>query len=336
MNACRVTVFGTGHWALTLADLARRSGSRVMLYARRREIAEVLRADRRHPTFLPHLVLDPAIAVTDNLDEAAEFSPYWVLAVPSAYVRDLCEKIGPRARDDVQVLSAAKGIEVGTFFRMSEVIADVMAKHHRHPGIGVLSGPNLAADISRGLPAASTVAVDATVFAEWVDILGRANLRLYHQTDRIGVELGGALKNILAIAVGLADQAGLGDSAKAALMTRGLHEMGRLAVRLGANWMTLAGLSGLGDLVATSSSPLSRNRWCGQELAKGRPLRDILASTSMVVEGVPTARAVYALGRQLHLPLPITNEVVAIFDGKTVSEALADLMTRALVSETQL
>lgn len=335
MTTAQVTIFGTGHWALTLADLAVRSGSLVCLYVRRPEQLAYMLENRRHPEFLPHVTLPSSVKLTGNLDEAAGHSLNWVIAVPSQFVRTLGRGLATTVSDDHHVVSASKGLELSTFSRMTEVLRDEWSKDKHFPRIGALSGPNLADEVSRGLPCATVLATDQEDFEAWVQIIGKANLRLYHQTDVAGVELGGALKNVLAIAVGMADQLGLGDSAKAALMTRGLHEMGRLAVRLGANWNTLAGLSGLGDVVATSSSPLSRNHWCGQELAKGRQLDQILAGTPMVVEGVGTAEAADALGKKLHIPMPITHEVVEIFHGKPVDMAIRDLMTRDLVSESE-
>ncbi|MDA8193319.1 MAG: NAD(P)-dependent glycerol-3-phosphate dehydrogenase [Thermaerobacter sp.] len=330
-----MSIFGNGNWALTLADLAYRSGSAVCLYARRDDVARHLRAKRQHPEFLPHLRLDGSIHITSSLRTAANSSRHWVIAVPSQYVRPLAASLAAFVSGSHSVLSASKGLERQSLVRMTEVLQQEWAGRGRPPAISALSGPNLAIDISLGRPAASVLATQSADFPLWTGILGGANLRLYHQTDVAGVELGGALKNILAIAVGIADQTELGDSAKAALVTRGLHEMGRLAVRLGANWTTLAGLSGLGDVVATASSPHSRNHWCGQELGKGRSLAEILAGTSMVVEGVGTTEAAYALGQELAIPLPITNQVLAIFRGKAVSAAVRDLMTRALVNESE-
>lgn len=336
MTPPRLTVFGTGNWGLCLADLAERSGSEVMVYARRPAIRDALVRDRRHPQFLPHLELGPRIQVSDSLGEAAAFSRYWLVAVPSQHMRELAQRLSPHVTGDTVVVSATKGLEEETRLRMSEVLHAVWGTGGSGPVIGALSGPNLAHDISRRRPAASVLAIAAGHFSEWGRLIGQANLRLYHQTDITGVELGGALKNVLAIAVGMAHAAGLGESAEAAIMTRGLHEMARLAAGLGANLFTLAGLSGLGDLVATASSPHSRNRWCGEELGRGRRLADILADTAMVVEGVPTAYAALALGRKLQLSMPITDEVVEIFEGKSVGRAAQDLMARAVVNESQL
>lgn len=332
-NVSSVAVFGTGNWGLTLADVAARSGARVSLYCRREEVYHALLERRQHPEFLPHLVLHRRVVPTMNIAAAAVSSSHWIVVVPSQHLRQLARQLRPWVHKDLQVLSAVKGLEISTHLRMSEVLREEWGDD-KDRALGVLGGPNLAFDISQGLPAATAVSCSPEVFLEWTERLGRANLRLYHQPDRIGVELGGALKNVLAIAVGIAHQSGLGESAKAALMTRGLHEMGRLAVRLGAQLTTLAGLSGLGDMVVTASSSHSRNRWCGEQLGKGLGLDQILNSTQMVVEGVPTAYAAQELGQRLGVPLPITDAVVDIFHGTQVSQAVVKLMTRAFVGES--
>ncbi len=330
-----VSVFGTGNWGLTLADVAARSGSDVLLYCRRPETFESLTSHRQHPTFLQDLVLHRRIVPTMDLSEAASGANNWLLVTPSQHMRALAQGLKPWVREEIHVLSATKGLELSSHLRMSEVLVSEWGPASTRL-VGVLSGPNLAHDISQGLPAATAVACSHDCFRDWASCLGRANLRLYHQPDRVGVELGGALKNVLAIAVGIAHKSGLGESAKAALMTRGLHEMGRLAVRLGAKMTTLAGLSGLGDMVVTASSSHSRNRWCGEQLADGKSLEDILSSTAMAIEGVPAAYAAQELGHRLQVPLPITDTLVDIFHGTTVSEAVTRLMTRAFVGESDL
>lgn len=327
-------MFGTGSWGLTLAVLAERSGSEVMLFARRQELAHHLATHRRHPSLLTHLTLGRNIELTDDIGQAAAYSRDWILVPPSQHMRKLAERLTPMVDSDTVAISASKGLEEGTNLRMTQVLHAVWQWTGHTPTIGCLSGPNLSWEISQGEPAASVLAVPNGAFERFTGLLGQSNLRLYRQADLIGVELGGALKNILAIAVGMAHGLGLGDSAKATIITRGLHEMGRLAVILGANWMTLAGLAGLGDLVATASSSHSRNRWCGAELARGRSLDEILSSTAMVVEGVPAAFAARELGRLYRISMPITQEVVAIFQGKSARQAMNDLMARAFVEES--
>ncbi|WP_028962971.1 NAD(P)H-dependent glycerol-3-phosphate dehydrogenase [Sulfobacillus thermosulfidooxidans] len=328
----RLTIFGSGNWALTLADIAARSGTKVTMYVRRQELCDILKRTHSHPQYLTHLKLPSDVVFTDNLGEAAAYSHNWLMVVPSQHMRDLAIRLRPFVTDTHHVVSAAKGLEEHTALRMTQVLHDCWPEVNAQ--LGALSGPNLAYEISLGQPAASVIAGSAAVFDAMAPLLGHANLRLYGQPDIVGVELGGALKNVLAIAVGIANASGLGANAEAAIMTRGLHEMGRLAVELGAKWSTLAGLSGLGDVVATASSPKSRNRWLGQELAKGRSLNEIIASTSMVVEGVPTAYVAKRLGDEFRLPLPITSEVVEIFNGKPVRQAVQDLMSRERVQES--
>lgn len=328
----RLTVFGSGNWGLVLADQAARSHTPVMVYVRRPDLKDFLEEHRSHPQFLRHLKFPVQVSFSSDLEEAALYAPNWVIAVPSQHMREVGQKLQPWVGRARYAISAAKGLEVGTDRRMSEVLRECWPEVPTE--VGVLSGPNLAGEISMGQPAASVLAGSPELFRTVANILGQGNLRLYGHRDVPGVELGGAFKNILAIAVGIAAQSGLGDNAQAAIMTRGLHEMGRLAVKMGAQWETLAGLSGLGDVVATSSSPQSRNRWMGQELAKGRSVADILASTPMVVEGVPTAYAAKDLGDKFGLPLPITAEVVEIFNGKSVKLAVEALMSRERVQES--
>ncbi|CAB1128720.1 Glycerol-3-phosphate dehydrogenase [NAD(P)+] 1 [Candidatus Hydrogenisulfobacillus filiaventi] len=325
-----VTVFGGGSWGLTLAALAARSGAEaVTLWVRREAVADHLRRTRRHPDFLPQLRLPAMVEVTTDLGVAADRAPLWLLAVPSQYLRGVAVRLGPPP-PGVSAVSAAKGLEQPRGLRMTEVLHELWGP----VAVGALSGPNLAVEVAAGKPAATVLALeDPGAFGPWSQVLGGANLRVYLQTDVVGVELGGALKNILALAAGMADAQDLGASAKAALITRGLHEMGRLAVSLGARVDTLAGLAGLGDVVVTAFSVHSRNHWCGFELGRGRRLTEVLASTNMVVEGVETARVAQRMGHERGLSLPITDEVVAILDGKPVQRALRDLMARTLVPE---
>ncbi|MCY0881751.1 MAG: NAD(P)-dependent glycerol-3-phosphate dehydrogenase, partial [Firmicutes bacterium] len=324
-----------GHWGLTLALIAARSGSDVMLYARRPEVAAFMLAHRHHPQFLTEMALPPSVAITDRLMDAANFSDAWILVVPSQHMREMAGQLAAFVRPGLRVLSGSKGLEQTTYQRMTSVLQEVWKNHHASSvELGAISGPNLAHDISQGLPAATVVATaHKETFHQWGKILGRSNLRVYFQQDVIGVELGGALKNVLAIAVGAAAAAQLGDSAQAAIMTRGLHEMGQLSVKMGAQWDTLAGLAGIGDVVATAMAQTSRNRWCGEQLAQGRSLPEILSSTAMVIEGVPTAAAAAALGKKFSLPMPITTEVLAMFAGRSVMEAVQRLMARDLVAE---
>ncbi len=333
-----IVIFGTGNWGLTLADIASRSGSRVLLYCRRPEVYESILHTRRHPEFLPELVLSPSVSVTSDIKTAALAATYWVVVPPSAHLRTLATMLAPWIRPGIHALSATKGLEADTHYRMSQVLESEWTGPGmgEAPEIGVLSGPNLAYELSHRLPAATAVSCPRPSFEAWAERLGRANLRLYYQPDRIGTELGGALKNVLAIAVGIAQETGLGESAKAALITRGLHEMGRLAVHMGANLTTLAGLSGLGDMVATASSPHSRNLWCGRQLGLGRPLDDIVTGTNMVVEGVPTTYVAQDLGHKFKIPMPITDAVADVFHGVPIQDALAQLMARAFVGESDL
>lgn len=329
-----IAIIGAGSWGTALSVALGRAGWRVALWARRAELAEALRRGRRNPQYLSEFPLPPSVMPTDDLAAAVHEANMVVLAVPSDGVREVSEQLAPHLRADQGVVSAAKGLEHQTGRRLSEVIAEVLG---RQRDLAVLSGPNLAAEVAAGIATASVAASASPQFAAAVqEALATPTFRVYTNPDVIGVELGGALKNIVAIGAGASDGLGFGDNTKAALMTRGLAEITRLGVALGAKAETFRGLSGMGDLVATCAGRKSRNHRVGYELARGRRLLDILAEMGQVAEGVETARAALGLAHRAGVDMPITAAVHGIlFDGLPPREAVRSLMTRASRNELE-
>ncbi len=323
----RVAVVGAGAWGTTLAAiLAQREP--VTLVCRSPEIAARIRDTRRHELRLPGIDLPDGIQPTDDPAALAAATDLVVFAVPSAHLRDTAARVAPAVAPGTDLLSVVKGIERGTHLRMTEVLAQAGGFEPRR--IAALSGPNLALEIARGLPASAVIAAEDEALAERiVGRLVRREFRLYVNRDVLGVELCGALKNIIAIAAGAAEELGFGDNGKAGLMTRGLAEMTRLGIAAGANPLTFAGLAGIGDVIATCGSPLSRNHRLGQELARGRRWADIEASLPGVAEGAYTVDAALLLADELGVEMPIAREVHrALFEGKSVQRCLIDLLAR--------
>ena len=333
-----VAVLGTGAWGTTLARmiaferlrLASQEGAPVeqtWLWEHHPERAAEMQRERENRTYLPGFDLPENLRVTADLAEAVAGCDLVLVVTPSQQVRENVRAIAPLLAPDTVVACASKGLELGTRLRLSQVVEAEL-----RPGtpIAALSGPNLAVEIARGLPAAAVVASGSTAAAERVRAaVSTPRFRVYTSDDVPGVELGGALKNIIALGVGISDGLGYGDNSKAAFMTRALAEIARIALAAGANPLTLAGLAGLGDLIATCSSPLSRNRTLGLELAKGRPLDEVLAERRTVAEGVNTTRAALQLAADLGVELPITQQMaLVLFEGKSVREAVLELMLR--------
>ena len=324
----RRAVVGAGAWGTTLAVLLSRTGP-VTLLARDEEQADRLRADGRNERRLPGVTLGPDVAITAHPGDLTAARDLVVLAVPSAVLRSRVRAIAASLPGDAVLLSVVKGLEGGTLLRMSQVIAaEVPANADR---VAALSGPNLAPEIARGLPAAAVVAAsDDAVSGRVAEMLGGRTFRLYRNRDLVGVELAGALKNIVAIVAGAVDELGAGDNAKAAITTRGLAEMTRLGAAMGADPLTFAGLAGIGDIMATCSSALSRNHRLGVELAAGRRWSDIEGALPGVAEGASTVRAAVALAERHGVEMPIAREVHAVlYEGKDVRSSVADLLDRA-------
>ena len=321
-------VLGGGSWGTALAVHLARAGHGVRLWARDRAFVEEVAATRVNARYLPGVTLPDGLEPTDRLDVALDGARFIVLAIPSHGFRAVVRSALPHVVDRAVMVSTAKGLETDTLERMSQVIADETAG--RRCPIVVLSGPSFAAEVARGLPTAILAASEDDAAATAVQEHFRGpGLRLYQTDDVVGVEIGGALKNVIAIAAGVVEGIGLGHNALAALITRGLAEISRVACAEGGKRETLAGLSGLGDLVLTCTGDLSRNRRVGIELGRGRSLDEILGSMRMVAEGVRTTGAALALGARHGIELPIAAQMKAVLDGHTVpSDAIKTLMGR--------
>jgi glycerol-3-phosphate dehydrogenase (NAD(P)+) len=320
-------VVGAGAWGTTLAlHLARRGP--VTLLARDEATARQIAVERQNRGHLPEINIPVEVEVTADPAAVRSASELVVFAVPSRAMRETAERVRSELSPDAVLLSVAKGIEQGSLMRMTQVLADVIPA--AGPRIAAMSGPNLALEIARGLPASAVVATEnEDVGVRASDMIGTRSFRVYRNRDVIGVELCGALKNIIAIAAGATDQLGFGDNGKAGLITRGLAEMTRLGIAAGANPLTFAGLAGLGDVIATCYSPLSRNHTLGVELARGRSWSEVETILPGVAEGAYTVTAALELAARLEVDMPIAQEVYnALFEGKSVQRCLIDLLSR--------
>ena len=323
-----VAVLGAGAWGTALAIHLARVGKRARLWGRDPGLVDRLRRDRVNGTYLPGAAIPPAVAPTASLEDAVDGADAVVLAVPSHGARALLRRAAPAVGAGTTIVSATKGFEVGTLNRMSEVIAHELGP--QRPAV-VLSGPSFAAEVARAAPTAVSVAgaCGDAVCAVQEEFRQGACFRLYASDDVVGVEVGGAVKNVIAIAAGVVDGLGLGPNALAALVTRGLAEISRLACALGGRRETLAGLSGLGDLVLTCTGGQSRNWHVGRELGRGRPLDEILAGMQSVAEGVKTTAAALELGGRHGVDLPITTQMAAVLAGRIEARAaVEELMLR--------
>lgn len=327
-----IAIMGAGAWGTALAlNLAQRGGHSITLWAHNPDIAEAIRDRHENTTFLPGFPLPDSIIATGSVDEALHDAEIIVNVMPSHYVRESYTRFAPLLGSAQCLVSATKGIEAETGLRMSELIAATLAEHNLDLPIAVLSGPSFAQEVAAGSPTAVTIAShDLKLAARIQSEFSSATLRLYTNEDVIGVELGGALKNVIAIAAGAVSGLNLGHNSMAALVTRGIAEITRLAVACGGRRETLAGLSGLGDLVLTCTGSLSRNRWVGIELGKGKGLSEALAGLKgKVAEGVLTTSAALELAARHKVEMPIAEQVHAIlYQGKHPKEAIHDLMGR--------
>jgi glycerol-3-phosphate dehydrogenase (NAD(P)+) len=322
----KITVLGTGGWGTALAVLLEGNGHAVTLWGRLAEEVDPILRHRENKLLLPGVKVPESIAVTLDTAGALAGAEMIVLAVPSHGMRTICGQIRASLPGAATVVHVAKGIENETGSRMSEVIVQSLGTDR----VVVLSGPSHAEEVGRGVPTAVVVASGrAELAAQAQAAFMNERFRIYTHDDVIGVEMGGALKNVIAIAGGVCDGIGFGDNTKAALCTRGLAEMARMGASLGARRETFFGLSGMGDLVVTAFSRHSRNRGFGERVGKGEPPEQIAASTKTVAEGVKTARAAWQLAQRLNVPVPITREVYAIiYEGKSPKQAVRDLMAR--------
>jgi len=327
----RIAVIGAGAWGTTLARMLAAGGHPVTLWAHRPEAAEEMARDGENRRYLPGHPFPAGLVVTGDAAELRNPHRLYVLAVPSAHVRETLRRVAGDLGPATPFLSVVKGIEAETQARMSEVIGEEAAGR----AVAVLSGPNLAGEIASGLPAGTVVASsDSTLAAEVAAAFGSDQFRVYTNPDTVGVELGGALKNVIALAAGMADGLRMGDSGKAAIVTRGLAEITRLGVAAGADPRTFAGLAGVGDLIATCMSQLSRNRRAGELLASNMAWADVAGQLGGVAEGETTVTGALALAAQYGVEMPIAEQVDAVIHGgRAPLEALAGLMARVQKDE---
>ncbi|OGQ59644.1 MAG: glycerol-3-phosphate dehydrogenase [Deltaproteobacteria bacterium RIFCSPLOWO2_02_FULL_53_8] len=332
----RITIMGGGSWGTTLANLLAEKGYDVHLWAREEEVFQTITASRENTLFLPNIRLNDNLTPHTDIAEAVTGSSIVLNVVPSHGVRDVFTKAKPFISKDALVVSATKGIEDVTLLTPSGVLKDVL-KDMPYRAIAVISGPTFASEVSRRLPAAAVAASDVLDAAQYAQqVFSAPYFRVYASTDVIGVELGGAFKNVIAIASGICDGIGLGANARAALITRGLAEISRLGMKLGANPQTLSGLSGLGDLVLTCTGPLSRNYSTGIAIGRGRSVEQATGGNLTVAEGVKTSKGASALASKTGVEMPITTEVYkVIYESKSPKDAAMELMGRNLRVELE-
>jgi glycerol-3-phosphate dehydrogenase (NAD(P)+) len=322
-------VLGAGSWGTTLAVLLEGNGLRVSLWTYREDQAEAIREKRENTPFLPGIAIPEDIEILTDIERAVAEKDLIVAAVPSQYLRPVAEHVANFDFGNAIIVNVAKGIENGSLMTMSEVLLDVLRRVKRD-NICTLSGPSHAEEVSRKIPTAVVAASTSSQTAKTAQsVFGTTYFRVYVNDDLRGVELGGSLKNVIAVGAGISDGAGFGDNTKAAIMTRGIFEITRLGVAMGAEPRTFGGLSGVGDLIVTCMSKYSRNRYVGEQVGKGRKLSDVLNEMVMVAEGVQTTKSARDLARKYGIEMPITNEVhSALFEGKDPYKATQDLMTR--------
>ncbi len=330
----RVSVLGAGGWGIAVANLLAGLDNQVILWKHDPGAVRRLIETRRDDSKLRGVTIHPEIKITHQLEEALVDRDAVVMAVPAQNLRHLCERIAAVGRPLRLVVILSKGIEVASLKRMSQVAADELGDEILER-LAVISGPSHAEEVSSGVPTSVVVAAPShAIRSEVQHLFSSPTFRVYTSEDVVGVELGGALKNVIALAAGIIQGLRLGDNTTGALLTRGLAEMTRLGAKMGAVAETFAGLSGLGDLVTTCISPYSRNRTVGERIGRGEKLSDILSSMTMVAEGVPTTRAAVRLADKFEADMPITRQVYAVlFESKPPAQALGELMTRELKSE---
>ena len=326
----KIAVVGAGAWGTALAQVAAMAGREAVLWAREPEVVESVNGAHENRLFLPGIALDPKLRATGDLSEAAEADAI-LMVTPAQHMRGVLEKMAPDVAEGKPVMLCAKGVEQSTNYLLTEVLAEAMPQAMP----AVLSGPSFAAEVARGLPTAVTLACESEEVAEALgNAIGLPTFRPYYSSDLIGAEIGGAVKNVLAIGCGIVEGKKFGDSARAALTTRGFAELARLGLAMGAHMETLAGLSGLGDLILTCNSPKSRNMSLGIALGEGKTLEEVMGARNSVSEGVHSATAVIALARKYDIEMPIAEAVAAIVTAKaTVDDVIAALLARPFRAE---
>jgi glycerol-3-phosphate dehydrogenase (NAD(P)+) len=326
MNIRRTAIVGAGGWGTALAVLWSKRGNKITLWGHNPERTEKVRATRENVDYLPGVKLPDSITVTSDINDCAQ-ADLIVFVTPSIALRSVATQLRSALSDSkVVLLSGTKGIEHGTGMRMSQILEEIFPDNT----VAVISGPNLAVEVSRDLPTATVLGCPIPECAEELQRhLGSEKFRIYSSDETIGIELGGALKNVFAIPAGVSDGFGLGDNSKAALVTRSLAELLRLGTAMGGNPRTFYGLSGAGDLIATCFSQHSRNRRVGEKLGRGETLEQILSGTHMVAEGIPTAKSAYECARKLQIDTPIIDQIYSVlYEGKRPDQALQELLGR--------
>lgn len=331
-----IGVIGAGGWGTALAKLLCEKGDDVTLWCHGEKSYQEIQERRENGSYLPGIPLPPSLKLTRSIKEAVAGKKLLFCAVPSHGVRTVMSGAVPYATSQATIVCGTKGIEEGSLMPMGEVLSEIFGAS-RKENLAFLSGPTFALEVARGLPAAITVAaLTESVAREIQDALSTRNLRVYTSRDVVGVQMGGVVKNVIAIAAGICDGLDLGYNARAALITRGLAEMTRLAVKMGGDPLTLSGLPGLGDLILTSTGELSRNRRVGVEIARGKRLEEILHGMQMVAEGVRNTRSVYQLAGRLDVEMPIVEQMyLVLYQSKKPLQAVRDLMQRSLKAEIE-
>ncbi|MCR5734679.1 MAG: NAD(P)H-dependent glycerol-3-phosphate dehydrogenase [Lachnospiraceae bacterium] len=327
----KIAVIGAGSWGTALSIVLSDNGHEVCVWSIVDEEIEMLNREREHKDKLPGVKLPEDIVFTTNLRLACDEKDMIVLAVPSPYTRSTSHMMADKVKKDQLIVSVAKGIEEGTLDTLSQIIKEEIP----FANVAVMSGPSHAEEVSRRIPTTCVVGAKDKETAEYIqDIFMNSNFRVYTSPDVLGIELGGALKNVVALAAGVADGLGYGDNTKAALITRGITEIARLGVTMGGNIKTFAGLTGIGDLIVTCASMHSRNRRAGILIGQGKSMKEAMDEVKMVVEGVYSAKAALELGKKYNVSLPIIEQVnEVLFDGKSAAEAVKDLMERDRTGE---
>lgn len=329
----RICFLGAGSWGIALAVLCEANGHRVTVWSKTKEKVEMLREKREDANRLPGIKLPESIVIEDGLEKACSEKDILVFSVASPYIRSTARLVKPFIQEGQIIVNAAKGIEDTTLMTLCPIIEQELPQ----ADVAVLSGPSHAEEVSRGAPTTVVVGAKSEKTAVFIqDVFMGKNFRVYVSPDIIGIELGGALKNVIALAAGILDGMGLGDNTKAALMTRGIAEISRLGMEMGGKMESFFGLSGIGDLIVTCTSKHSRNHNCGYLLGKGKTLEEAKREIRQVIEGVNCARAAMALANRHHVNMPIVEQINAVlFDGKSVEQALSDLILRERVIEYQ-
>lgn len=330
-----IVVLGAGSWGTALAVLLANKGEKVCIWGRNKDRINNINRVRENKKYLPGIKLPDGITASVDLEESLNKASYIILSVPSHTIRDICKEIKPFLKENTIIINTAKGFETGTQMRLSQVINEELKDSNVK--ISVLSGPSHAEEVGKEIPTAVVVgAFDKKTAEEVQDLFMTPNFRVYTNPDLVGIELGGALKNVIALGTGITEGLGYGDNAKAALITRGAAEITRLGIAAGSNPLTFAGLTGIGDLIVTCTSMHSRNRRAGIHIGEGNTLDETLSKVGMVVEGVKATQAACALSEKYNVTMPICNETYQVlFNGKDPREAVVDLMMRQKTHEVE-